>query len=155
MYRERGGASGVRTLKRVLRLFEAKEVVFYAIVGVLQLIVDCSLFVFATAMGAHTGAANILGRVSGAALGYFGNSRITFASKDGTRAHGATTFARFAVVWLVLTAISSASVIFMDRNVSLHAAWFIKPILEIVLAGCGFLTGKFWVYKRREEEVEQ
>lgn len=141
--------------KRLMTFFETRELVSYGIVGLVQLAVDCSLFVFATAMGVHTAGANVLGRVSGALLGYFGNSRFTFAPKDGARHRDSKSIVRFAIVWSALTVVSSAAVVFMDHHVSLQAAWFLKPVVEVVLAGCGFLAGKLWIYKRSAQRNER
>src|SRR5690606_8590592 len=57
----------------------------YFAIGILQLLVDWALFVAATALGLHAVPANLLGRISGAALGFWLNGRYTFACEDGAR----------------------------------------------------------------------
>lgn len=78
----------------------------FAMIGALQLAVDCGIFIACTAAGMPAVPANLLGRISGATLGFWLNGRFTFAQQGDARL-GWQRFARFAVMWLALTVIST------------------------------------------------
>ena len=40
-------------------------------------------------------------------------------------------------------------VLSIERLAGLHAAWLLKPAIDVVLAGLGFLVSKYWIYRRR------
>ena len=65
--------------------------------ALMQLLLDWLVFVAATAAGLPPVPGNLLGRSSGALLGFWLNSRYTFPRQDGRR-HGWKHFARFFVL---------------------------------------------------------
>ena len=78
----------------------------YIAIGLLQLLLDWLVFVAATAVGLPAAPGNLLGRVSGALLGFWLNGRYTFADGNGQRL-GWRRFTRFWLLWLAITAIST------------------------------------------------
>ena len=56
----------------------------YLMIGLVQWLVDWGVMVFLSHQGMPVEPANILGRISGAALGYWLNGAITFAGEDTT-----------------------------------------------------------------------
>ena len=118
----------------------------YLMIGAVQWFVDWAVMVGLSHWGMPIEPANILGRVSGAALGYWLNGAITFAGDD--TALGPTQFSRFALMWLLTTAISTWSIGAIDDAVGLKWTWLAKPGVEIVLGGVGFLLSRHWVYRR-------
>src|SRR3546814_1873682 len=64
-------------------------------------LVDWGVMVLLTHQGMQVEAGNVLGRVSGALLGYWLNGKLTFASDD--TALGRTQLARFVFMWLATT----------------------------------------------------
>ena len=118
----------------------------YLMIGAVQWFVDWAVMVGLSHWGMPIEPANILGRVSGAALGYWLNGAITFAGDD--TALGPTQFSRFALMWLLTTAISTWAMGSIDDWFGLKWAWLAKPGVELVLGAIGFFLSRHWVYKR-------
>ncbi|MEE7560171.1 GtrA family protein [Xanthomonas sp. Kuri4-2] len=118
----------------------------FVVIGALQLLVDWSVFVAATAAGLPTVPGNIAGRISGALLGFWLNGRFTFADAGDARL-GWHRFARFMAMWLVLTAISTWLMASTAHLVSLQLAWLVKPLVEGGLAVVSFLLGRYVIYR--------
>ena len=85
-------------------------------------------------------------RVSGAALGYWLTGAHTFAGDD--TALGPTQFSRFALMWLLTTAISTWAMGSIDDWFGLKWAWLAKPAVEVGLGVFGFVLSRHWVYKQ-------
>jgi len=118
----------------------------YIAVGAVQLLLDWAVFVALSASGVLVEPANIVGRISGAALGFWANGRFTFAGED--TAVGRRQFARFAVMWLATTAISTWAVGHIDDTVGLRWAWLAKPAIDVAVSAIGFVLSRHWVYRR-------
>ena len=118
----------------------------YLIVGGIQWLLDWSTTVALSHLGVAIAFANIAGRVAGALLGYWLNGRVTFAGDD--TAIGRTQFARFLVMWLCTTAISTGAMMHIDTLFGLRWAWIAKPGIEIVLGIAGFLLSRHWIYRK-------
>ncbi|HEY5972054.1 MAG TPA: GtrA family protein [Pseudoxanthomonas sp.] len=118
----------------------------YLLVGLVQLLLDWGVFVAATALGMPTPFANLLGRVSGALLGFWLNGRLTFAI-DGQARLGRKNFARFLLVWLSLTFISTWLVSHTALELGLRASWMAKPLVEAGLALVSFFLLRHFVYR--------
>jgi len=119
---------------------------FYLAFGVLQLLLDWLLFVAFTALGMPAAPANLASRTSAALLGYWLNGRYTFADDAGSRL-GWKRFARFWLLWLAMTAISTVLVAFVAARLGLHWAWLAKPLVEGVLAMANFFLLRHLVYR--------
>lgn len=118
----------------------------YGLVGGLQLAVDWGCFVALTALGLPTVAANMSGRVFGALLGFWLNGIVTFRSPEGGRL-GWVRFGRFLSSWTLMSVLSTLAVYAIDRGIGLHWAWLLKPAVDVVLAGFGFLASRYWIYR--------
>jgi putative flippase GtrA len=121
------------------------QIFAFGLVGGIQLCVDWSIFVLLTHLGVDLALANILGRISGATLGFWLNGRITFAEKH--RRLGAWQAVRFVVFWVGATLVSTVSVEFVRSHFDLHSAWMAKPLVEAILAVLSFFIAKFWIYR--------
>lgn len=119
----------------------------YALVGVLQLLVDWAAYVGLTALGVSTGLANPAARAIGAMLGYIGNGTYTFRQPEGQHRLGRGSLVRFVALWLVLTAASTASLVAIDVAGGLGWAWILKPVVDLGLAGLAFVASRLWVYR--------
>lgn len=115
-------------------------------IGALQLAVDCGIFIAATAAGMPAVAANLLGRISGALLGFWLNGRYTFAQQGDARL-GWERFRRFAMMWLALTLISTWLLSTTVHLLGLRQAWLAKPLIEGCLAIVSFFLGRQIVYR--------
>jgi len=118
----------------------------YVTAGVLQLLLDWLVFVLLTALGMAVAPANIVGRVSGALLGFWLNGRWTFAH-DGKARLGWRRLLRFALVWLALTLASTWLVTTVAGTLGLTQAWLAKPVVEGTLALIAFFLWKHVVYR--------
>lgn len=118
----------------------------YLAFGLLQLLVDWAVFVAATALGLDAVPANLLGRISGAMLGFWLNGRYTFACEDGARL-GWQRFRRFGVLWISMTIASTVLVHAVEQHLGLHSAWMAKPVVEGGLAMVTFFLLRRLVYR--------
>ena len=118
----------------------------YLAIGLLQLLLDWVIFVAATAVGLPAAPGNLLGRVSGALLGFWLNGRYTFA-RDGKPRHGRRRFARFFVLWLLMTALSTWLISNVAMRLGLQQAWLAKPAVEALLAAMNFFLLRHLVYR--------
>ncbi|HBK45876.1 MAG TPA: hypothetical protein DDZ67_05455 [Xanthomonadaceae bacterium] len=118
----------------------------FAVIGALQLLVDWSVFVAVTAAGLPTVPGNVVGRISGALLGFWLNGRYTFAAAGDARL-GWHRFARFMVMWLVLTFVSTWLMASTALVLGLQFAWLTKPLVEGGLAVVSFLLGRYVIYR--------
>lgn len=117
----------------------------YLMVGGLQWLVDWGVMVGLSHLGMAVEPANILGRISGAILGYWLNGKLTFAGED--TAIGRTQLQRFLLMWFCTTAISTWAMGSIDDWFGLKWAWLAKPAVEFVLGVAGFVLSRHWVYK--------
>ena len=118
----------------------------YIAIGLLQLALDWGVFVAATALGLPVAPGNLLGRISGAVLGFWLNGRYTFATHGGQR-HGWKRFARFAALWLLMTVISTGLIDWVAQSLGLQYAWLAKPVVELGLATVSFFALRHVVYR--------
>lgn len=118
----------------------------FLIIGALQLLVDWALFVALTALGMPAAASNLASRVGGALLGFWLNGRVTFASEGAARL-GWWRFAKFLLVWVPLTVVSTLAVTWVATSLGLAHAWLAKPLVEGVLAVVAFFLWRHVVYR--------
>lgn len=122
------------------------QVVAFVIVGALQLLVDWAIFVALTYYGVPVATANFTGRLTGAALGFSLNGMFTFRAGSNGKLTAEQAL-RFAMFWLAATFVSTCSVYLIGRQLSLQAAWLVKPVIEALLAVISFVVSKLWIYR--------
>ncbi len=118
----------------------------YLAIGMVQWLLDWGVMVGLSHLGLAVEPANIVGRISGATLGFWLNGRITFAG-DG-HGFGRRQLMRFGLMWLLTTLASTWALGAIDEAVGLKWAWVAKPAVELVLGGVGFILSRHWVYRR-------
>lgn len=118
----------------------------YIAIGLLQLLLDWGVFVVASALGIAAAPSNLLGRTSGALLGFWLNGRYTF-SRHGQHRLGWRRFARFLALWLAMTLISTLLVSSAAGHLGLQMAWLGKPLVEGGLALATFFLLRHLVYR--------
>ena len=133
-------------LKRISNSPTVRQGGSYIVIGLLQLLVDWAVFVTLSALGLAVAPANVIGRVSGAVLGFWLNGRFTFAGEDTTV--GRRQFGRFLLMWLATTAVSTWSLTHIDDAVGLQWAWLAKPAIDVALSTAGFMLSRHWVYRK-------
>src|SRR4249919_463106 len=89
-----------------LHIVLTRQIFVFVLVGAAQLALDSAVFVFTTAFAVPVVPGKLLGRISGATLGYWLNGRYTFADNGVARLSGRH-LRRFVIAWLCLTAISA------------------------------------------------
>lgn len=124
----------------------ARQGISFVLVGCCLIAADWSVFVALTALGMAAAPANILGRVVGALLGFSLNGWVTFGSLGAPRL-GRHRFARFALLWVVLTTLSTVLVTALAGQLTLHGAWFAKFVVEAGMAVLSFFASRYWVYR--------
>ena len=128
-----------------LRLL-ARQGLSYGAVGLLALAVDWGCFVLLTWCGMVTIPANFLARLSGAGITYTLNGVVTFRGDQGSRL-GWNRFARYAIAWILVTAVSTVAMQVIHASAGMRWAWLAKPVVEVALAGVSFLAYRHWIYK--------
>lgn len=123
-----------------------RQGVSYGVIGGLALAVDWLLFVALSASGMPTIPANLFGRTTGAALGFWCNGTFTFSDVQGRRL-GWRRLLRFLASWLATTGLSTFAMYTIDQRMALGWAWLAKPFVDGFLAALGFLTSRYWIYK--------
>jgi putative flippase GtrA len=124
----------------------SRQVLLFLLVGAAQVLLDWTVFVLLTHAGLAVAAGNVLGRASGACLGYWLNGRYTFADGGRPRLAGVH-LRRFVVAWLVLTVLSTLLVAGIAGRFDLRAAWLAKPAVEACMAALGFVVWRQWVFR--------
>lgn len=123
----------------------ARQGLSFLVVGCGLIAVDWAVFVGLSGFGMPAAWANVAGRVAGALVGFAANGGVTF-KQGGAPRYGMHRFARFVVLWLALTLLSTILVTALAERMSLHAAWLAKPLVEAVLAVVSFFASRHWVY---------
>jgi len=118
----------------------------YLLIGGMQWLLDWAVMVALSHFGLAVEFANIAGRISGASIGFWLNGRITFAGEDTAVGH--RQFMRFAMMWVLMTLLSTWAIGAIDEHVGLRWAWIAKPGVELILGTAGFVLSRHWVYLR-------
>jgi len=118
----------------------------YLAIGLLQWLVDWGVVVGLTHMGLPVAPANVLGRITGALLGFWLNGKLTFAGDRNTV--GAAQFQRFMVMWVTTTLLSTWALTEVDDLFGLRWVWLGKPAIELALGAVGFVLSRYWIYRR-------
>lgn len=123
-----------------------RQGVSFLAVGIGLIVVDWLVFVLLTAAGTTSVVANVAGRVTGAVLGFWVNGRVTFA-QAGVGKISARRFVRYALLWSLLTLVSTGLVALCAGHFGLRLAWLAKPLVEAGLALVSFMVSRHWVYR--------
>jgi putative flippase GtrA len=118
----------------------------FSAIGAIQVVMDSTTYILLTQLGLATLPANVCGRCMGALFGFWLNGRVTFARSEQPHLH--LRFARYLILWIVLTTISTLSLITIAAHGGLARTWWCKPLIEIVLGITSFLLSRHWVYRR-------
>lgn len=118
----------------------------FVAIGAIQLAVDSGIYILLTKAGAAPLPANLCGRIAGAALGFWLNGRVTFFHHAQPVLH--VRVARYVLLWLTLTAISTFALTEIVRSGGLALSWWAKPLIEAALGLTSFLVSRHWVYRR-------
>lgn len=118
----------------------------YTAIGLLQWVVEYGLMLALSEWVMPVAPANVIGRIFGAALGFWLNGKWTFAGDDthvGRRA-----FVRFVLMWLALTVLNTWIVHAIDAHFGLRMAQMLKPLADITSGLLGFVLSRHWVYNK-------
>jgi len=118
----------------------------YLAIGLLQWLVDWGVVVGLTHIGLPVAPANVVGRITGALLGFWLNGKLTFANDRTTV--GSTQFQRFMVMWVSTTLFSTWALTQVDDVLGLRWVWIAKPAIELALGAVGFVLSRYWIYRR-------
>jgi putative flippase GtrA len=126
-----------------------RQLAFYFVVGIAQLVIDWLCFVTLTAWGMPVVPANVIARVFAAVLGFTANGTVTFKSRLRP-AH----LARFVATWIPLTLANTAVIWALEATGGLHLAWLIKPVVDALTAVAGFLVARYWIFQSHRQQPD-
>ncbi|MDR6993202.1 GtrA family protein [Luteimonas sp. 3794] len=118
----------------------------YLAIGLLQWLIDWGVVVGLTHLGLPVAPSNVVGRISGALIGFWLNGKLTFANDRNTV--GATQFQRFMLMWVSTTLFSTWALTQIDDVLGLRWVWVAKPAIELALGAVGFVLSRCWIYRR-------
>ena len=118
----------------------------YALSGLLQWALEYTLVLALSHWLLPIAAANVIGRVCGALLGFWINGRWTFVGEDHQTGRRAAS--RFLLTWCALTVVNTACVGAVAHISGLRSAQMSKPVFDLATAAMGFLLSRHWIYRR-------
>jgi putative flippase GtrA len=124
----------------------SKQLVLFVMVGLVLVLVDWATFSLLFYLGMPLAPANVLGRAAGACLGFYLNGRITFA-EAGVARLGRHRMLRFIIAWVAWTALGTLLMHHSREIFGDQAPYLAKPVIEAFLAGLGFLSSRFYIYR--------
>lgn len=143
----------MRSLRTLLSRLKShgigRQLAFYFLVGITQLVVDWLCFFMLTAWGMPVAPANVIARVFAAVLGFTANGTVTFKSRLRP-AH----LARFVATWIPLTLANTMVIWALQAFGGLHLAWIIKPLVDALTAVAGFLVARHWIFRAHHKQPE-
>ena len=121
------------------------QVVRYALVGLLVLALDYAVFAgLLSLFPDHHLAANVTGKIVGAAAGFFLHKHVSFA---GTQADGAGRQALSYSLLLGFNLLLSSALLWLLVDRLAINAYAARLFVDGVVIGVSFLGSKFWVYR--------
>ncbi|RUL65760.1 GtrA family protein [Dyella dinghuensis] len=120
----------------------ARQGMTFLLIGLSLVVTDWMVFVVLTAWGLNTPMANVTARFVGALMGFVANGRWTFSAHLSARR-----LARYLILWLFMTALSTGLVSTITIHSSLHGSWLAKLLIEATLAVVSFWISRRWVYR--------
>lgn len=126
-----------------------RQLAFYIVVGIAQLVVDWLCFVLLTAWGMPVAPANVIARVCAAVLGFTANGTVTFKARLRP-----AQFGRFVAAWIPLTLVNTFAVWALEAIGGLHLAWLIKPLVDALTAAAGFVVARHWIFRAHAKAPE-
>lgn len=118
----------------------------YAAIGLLQWLVEYGLMLALSEWVMPVEPANVIGRLTGAIIGFWLNGKWTFAAGDTHVGRHAAM--RFLVMWIALTVLNTLIVAHLDDAFGLRMAQLLKPGADLLSGGIGFLLSRHWVYRK-------
>jgi putative flippase GtrA len=126
-----------------------RQLAFYFVVGISQLVIDWLCFVMLTAWGMPVAPANVIARIFAAVLGFTANGTVTFKSRLRP-----THLARFVATWIPLTLANTLVIWALEAVGGLHLAWLIKPLVDALTAVAGFLVARHWIFQAHRKQPD-
>ena len=140
------------SLPRRRRMSLRRHIGGYAVVGLVQWLVEYGLMVGLRAWLMPVEPANVIGRLCGALLGYWFNGRFTF--KGQGRKVDRIAFLRFALMWVALTTVNTLILDWIEDHHGLRTTWAGKPAVDLFTGLIGFVLSRYWVYGRPHKAVQ-
>ncbi len=126
-----------------------RQPLLFLLVGGLQYVLDAALFTVLLSLGVTTVPANVLSRASAAAGGFLANRYLTFGQRSDTFNRFSSSLARFVVLWLCLTLLSTVLLVLVRQGWGNQLEFQVtaKLLVEALLAVISFLASKYWVFR--------
>jgi len=126
-----------------------RQPIYFLAVGGLQAGIDTLLFGLMVSVAIPTERANVISRLCAAVIGFLLNRYLTFQNRHETLSRLGFSLARFVILWIVLTILSTTSIMLLEAFFGAGTGNRIgyKIGVEAVLAVVSFLAAKYWVYR--------
>lgn len=123
-----------------------RQLVFFLLFGGLQLALDAGVLMLLLSFDVNPWGANVLSRFTAFVFGFLLNGSITFRGTSGERRIGGRAFVRLALLWVFLTALSSALLNLLIYSFPDVGVVPIKLGIEALMAVLSFFISRAWVY---------
>jgi len=126
-----------------------RQPVYFVVVGGLQAGMDTLLFGLMVSVAVPTERANVISRLCAAVIGFLLNRYLTFQNRNETLSRLGFSMARFVILWIALTLLSTASILLLEVVFGANTGNRIgyKIGVEALLAVVSFFAAKYWVYR--------
>lgn len=126
-----------------------RQPLYFLMAGGLQAGLDTLLFGLMVSVAIPTERANVISRLCAAVIGFLFNRYLTFQNSNETLSRLGFSMARFVMLWITLTILSTASIMLLEAVFGAGTGNKIgyKIGVEAVLAGVSFFAAKYWVYR--------
>ena len=126
-----------------------RQPLYFLVVGGLQAGIDTLLFGLMVSVAIPTERANVISRLCAAVIGFLLNRYLTFQNRNETLSRLGFSMARFVILWIALTVLSTASIMLLETIFGAGTGNKIgyKIGVEAVLAVLSFFAAKYWVYR--------
>ena len=127
-----------------------RQPLLFIFAGGLQYLFDTVVYGLLISLGLPTAQANVLSRASAALLGFGFNRYVTFAQPGESWSRFGGSLARFVMLWVVMTLISSLLLLALqalfEGGVAERVVY--KMVVEALLAVLSFFVSRRWVFKQ-------
>ncbi len=137
----------MESLRNIFKKFLTREVIFYAIFGVLTTIVNFVVFYILTKLGLEENISNIIAVIAAVLLAYFTNRKLVFNSQAVTFKEKIIEFYKF-ILGRIFTMVFEIIGFYLLFNIIGVQELISKLIITVLVVILNFFISKFFAFKK-------